>query len=557
MANILPSPLSFSSVRYIEQDKSQYVSTSSAINFGALLYSSNGPVNDIIQLADESTLAFLYGEPNENNFTEWFNISRAFNYKSGIISPAGLILRVIGDGSLNGALGVTTTDIVNNTDLTTIRIDNDIEALDPTVVFDTNTIANGGDDTITKLKFFSKYPTTKAYKIALCNANDFETALIDTGISFLSQFNEKPTGTELAIAVIDNNEIVEKFIVDLTANNKDGFGDSNYIETVINGKSRYLLCYVNPSVTGVPISFEATALSKGVVVEPLVGDYVEALEMFSDTENIDVNYMLGNNKVISEMITLCENRLDCQLIFTAPTNMIVGKASTNILNDLVSFTNTTLNRDTTFAEFFGNCALVRDIYNDKTRWVELAGDLIGLRVLKNLTGNPWEASAGLNNGQIKDVIKLGWNPSPTQMNTMGKNKINPIISKKGRGIVSWGVRNYTSKTSSLTDSTTRGLVCYIWRAALRFLEQYLFSQNDDITRNDIKSKIDQFMENVKSNRGVYDYRTIVNELNNTPQVIDNGQLIVELRIKPTRLAREIILNVGLYNSGADLTIDVQ
>ena len=556
MANI-PAKLDYASVRLVEIDKSQYISPESAISFGALLYSSNGPVNDIIQLADESTLAFLYGNPNENNFVEWFNIARAFKYKAGEIGPTGKILRVIGDGSLNGALGVTSTALVNSTDLTTMRIDNDIEAISPTVVFDTHLVANGGDDTVTKLKFFSKYPTAEVVKVALCNVSDFSTAEIDTGVKFIEQFSEAPTGTEVAIAVIKNNEIVEKFIVDTVDGNLDGFGDSSFIETVINSKSQYILCYDNSTITTLPISFEATALTKGTIVAPLTGDYVEALALFDDVEGVDVNYMLGHKEVISEMITLCENRLDCELKWSADTSLIVGKPSTTILNDLVEYTTVTLNRDTTYAEFFGNCALVRDTYNNKTRWVELTGDIIGLRILKNLNGNPWEASAGLNYGQFRDVIKLGWNPTPAQMNTLGKNKINPIVSKKGRGIVSWGIRNYTARNSSLTDSTTRGLVVYIWRAALRFLEPYLFSVNDDITRNDIKTKIDQFMETVKSNRGVYDFRTIVDSSNNTPQIIDQGQLVVELRIKPTRIAKEVVLVVGLYSSGADLTIDVQ
>lgn len=554
---IIPSPLSYSSVRFIEQDKSQYISPESAISFGALLYSTNGPVDDIIQLADESTLAFLYGNPNDTNFIEWFNIARAFNYKAGEISPTGKITRVIGDGSLNGTLGVTTSALVNAADLTPMRINNDIEAISPAVVFDTHTTSNGGDNSVTKLKFFTKYPTADIVKVALCKASDFSTANIETGITFKEQFSEIPTGTEVAIAVIKDNVIVEKFVVDTVDGNLDGFGDSSFIEEVINNKSQYILCYDNSAVSGTPASFESTSLTKGLVVAPVNADYVNALSLFEDVDGVDINYIMGNKEVISEMITLCENRLDCELKWASGTDLIVGKASTTILNDLIDYTNNTLNRDTTYAEYFGNCALVRDKYNKKTRWVELTGDMIGLRILKNLNGNPWEASAGLNYGQIRDIIKLGWNPSPTQMNTLGKNKINPIISKKGRGIVSWGIRNYTSKNSTLTDSTTRGLVIYVWRAAKIFLEGFLFEINDDITRNNIKSKIDQFMENVKNNRGVYDYRTICDTSVNTPQIIDNGQLVVELRIKSTRISKEIILNVGLYNSGADLSIDVQ
>ena len=281
MANSI-APLSYSSVRFIEQDKSQYLSPESAISFGALLYSSNGPVNDIIQLANESTLAFLYGEPNDSNFVEWFNIARAFKYKAGEIGPTGKIARVIGEGSLNGALGVTSTGLVNSTDLTTMRIDNDIEAISPAVVFDLHTTVNGGDESETKLKFFTKYPTSEIVSIALCKAIDFSTAEISTGIKFAEQFSDIPTGTEVAIAVVKNNEIVEKFVVDTVDGKVDGFGDSSFIETVINNKSQYILCYDNSSVIILPASFELTELSKGIVESPQVSDYISALDLFDD-----------------------------------------------------------------------------------------------------------------------------------------------------------------------------------------------------------------------------------------------------------------------------------
>lgn len=550
---VSPSPLSYSSVRFIETDYSQYLSPEAAISFGALLYSTNGPVNDIIQLSDETTLAFLYGKPNEGNFVEWFNIARAFEYKAGAISPTAKIARVIGDGSLNGTLSILPSGVLSADTTSTIRIDNDVDAINPPVVFETDS----GTGTKTKLKFFTKYPTDAKPKVALAIASDFDTAEIESGLTFKNQFNEVPTGTEVAIAVIVDNQIVEKHIVDLVDGNVDGFGDSNFIETVLNTKSQYILAYLNDSQAGDVPSFTAQELIKGVVVAPDTSNYLDALKLFEDSDAVDINYMLGHNEVISEMMTLCENRLDAQVKWSAKTNLIVGKSAETITNDLVEYSTQTMNRDTTYGDFYGQCALIRDKYNKKTRWVELAGDIIGLRILKNLTGNPWEAGAGITNGQIRNVLKLGWNPSPTQLNTIGKNKINPIISKTGRGIVNWGIANYTSRKSSLTDETTRGLVIYIWRAARVFLEGYLFEINDDITRNNIKVKMEQFMELVQSNRGVYGFRVICDDSINTPQVVDQGQLIVELRIKPTRIAKEIVLNVGLYSSGADLTVDVQ
>lgn len=615
------NPLNFSSVRYVENDKSEIIRPSSAVTFGALLgNATNGPVNDIIQLSSKDVLKYLYGKANENNFKEWLQISRAFNYSIDNVGPTALVTRVLGAGSVNGALGVTDRTIVNHTSLTTQAINNSDEALAPIVTFDSigvdsvttdtllvDLVANpitivtgtgdagsyivitedisgdvigtgvvdvNGDFSIevtgladgtynitltataseSRLKFFSKYPTQDTYKIALANSADFDTAEIETGVSFKEVFAFAPTNTEVAVAVIVENEVQETFLVDLVDGNVDGFGESNYIEEVINTRSRYILAYVNDSLDTIPVSFEATELTLGLVNAPTTADYETALALYEDIEGVDVRYFLGNDEVISQQITLCESRLDCQLVWTSKPSDIVGKVPQIILNDLVTYTTTTLNRDTTYAEYFGNVGLVRDTDNNKTRWISLSGDLIGLRIFKNLTGQPWEASAGLNNGQLKDVIKLGWNPTPNQMNTLGKNKINPIISKHGRGTVSWGIRNYTAKESALTDSTTRGLNIYLWKNIRSFLEFFLFEINDDITRSNVKVKIDQFMNQVVANRGIYSYRSIINETNNTPQVIDNGQLVVDLHIKPTRIIKEIQLRLTLHSSGADLEV---
>lgn len=556
MSEILPSALGFSSVRYLEVDASTFVAPESANSFGALFYSQDGPVNDIIALASEDTLVSLYGEPDDTNAVEFWNIANAFQYKAGGINGTAKILRVVGDGSLNGTIGVTTTALVNATDLTTQRIDNEDGAINATVVFDTHTSGNGGDDTVTKLKFFSKYPTAKARKVALANSTDFPTALIKTGVSFANVFDETPGTNELAIVVLDEDDNIidsEKFIVSLDSNSVDGFGQPNYIET-LNQKSQYILVYENTGVVGVPFSFQATAFTKGAVVAPLTADYQTALSLYEDVESVDIFYMVGNNKIIDDQITLCENRLNTQLVWSANLSDVVGLTPTTAVSNLKTYTGTTLNRNTTYAEFFGNAALQYDKYAKKNRWVELAGDVVGLRILKNLTGAQWEASAGLNNGIIRGKIKLAYNVTPELGIELGRNKINPIISKIGKGIVVWGVQNYTSKKSSLSDSTVRGLASFIWRAMKSFLEFKLFEINDEITRGDIKARTDQFMDSVLASRGVYEYLTVCDSTNNTPQLIDNGQLLVEIRYKPTRIAKEIILLAKLGSSGVDLEV---
>ena len=555
----IPARLNYSSVRYVEIDKSSFVTASTSLNFGAILQATNGPVLDITSISHKDTLESLYGAPTDDNFVEWFNIKRVFDYKSGQIGGNGLICRVVGDGSYNQALAVTDTKIVDEADLTTTYIGNENDVDNTTIVFDT-----ADDDTDTKVKFFSKYPTEETYYIALATADDFATANVYTGVSFadLDEFSVAPEDTEVAIVVLDEDyEVIEGLLVDMTDGNTDDNGENNYIETSVNDNSAYILAYVNSANENDIISFEATKMLLGTNVAPTTADYIEGVDLYEDVESVDINYFLGNNEVIQEMNTICVNRQDCQLIWSVPTSVIKGKTNTNAAADLATYVSETENFTSNYAEFFGNIGYVYDEYAVKNRWVELAGDVLGLRILKNLTGNPWNASAGLNNGQIRNIIKLGVNFTPSQLNTLGANKgkVNPIINKKGKGIFSWGIQNYTKNTSALEDSTTRGLLVTIWRAMRDALEYTLFEINDEITRGEVQKKVQKFMEGIEANRGVSNtggldaFTVICDETNNTDSIIDNGQMVLTIKLVPSRAVKEIILQSVVSSTGTDLT----
>lgn len=558
MASLLqsiPQPRGYSNVSYLETDVSQTSSPESALTFGALLSAQTGPVNDIQTFAGEDTLVDIFGAPTESNFNEWFQVARAFNYKDGEISGTAKVVRVVGTGSLNGSLGVTSTALVNTTDLTTQRIDNEDQALTATVIFDTHSVANTGDDTITKLKFFTKYPTLIKYKVALCKASDFATAEIYNGVLFSGEFDDAPASeTEVAIAVLDaNNVILEKFVCDIAEGNVDGYGLDTYIENKINKESKYILAYENSAVTQMPFSFEATELKKMALVAPAKADYDTGLELFEDPDYIDVNYFIGHKEIINEMITLCETRKDCSMRWSPEPSMLIGKSITTAVDDLVEYTTTTMNRNTTYASFYGNCGLIYDKYNKKSRWISLSGDIVGIRILKNLTANPWFAAAGPNI-QFKDLIKLAINPKPNYQIILNKNKANSVINKAGVGkLIMWN-NNFTSVKSQLQLEPSRELCIHIWRANRMFLFYKLYEQNDDITRALISAQLRQFMSSIEAARGVESgWQVICSEANNPSPIINQQRLVVTIVFTPLNAVREIVLNTIITASGQDVT----
>ena len=95
-----------------------------------------------------------------------------------------------------------------------------------------------------------------------------------------------------------------------------------------------------------------------------------------------------------------------------------------------------------------NYKYMYDRYNDKNRWVNIAGDVAGLRSAVNTSRASWWASAGLERGQVKNVIKLAFNPKQAERDYLYKNGLNPIVSFPGQGVVVWGQKTLLDKASS-------------------------------------------------------------------------------------------------------------
>ena len=190
-----------------------------------------------------------------------------------------------------------------------------------------------------------------------------------------------------------------------------------------------------------------------------------------------------------------------------------------------------------------------DRYNDVYRWINMAGDVAGLRAESTENYAAWWASAGLNRGQIKNVQKLAYNPNKTQVGTLYNNGINAIVTFPGQGTVLWGQKTMLDKASSFDRVNVRGLFNVIERALAKMSKYQIFELNDTFTRNKIVSMINPYLETVKSDRGIQDYLVVCNETNNTPDIISRNQLIVDIYIKPTYAVE--FLNLRFINSGVN------
>ena len=259
--------------------------------------------------------------------------------------------------------------------------------------------------TDSKIKIVAKNPGKWADKleIAIANPTDFGTAKqAFDGILLDDLFEYRPTGTQVGIIIRYEEEIKEIFTVDFDSTAKDINNKSTYIETVINNQSSYIFIKDNTTITEAIKSYIFSSTSG--VIELAIGrdsdiqadDLIAALEVFSNKEEIDIDTIIGNELDSGASAKeLADTRKDCIAFIGAQYNDVVGKKSSDAVANLITWRTTgSLNFNSMFTVAVGNYKYMYDRYSDKNRWVNIAGDIAGLRSATNTNLASWWASAG-------------------------------------------------------------------------------------------------------------------------------------------------------------------
>jgi phage tail sheath protein FI len=183
-----------------------------------------------------------------------------------------------------------------------------------------------------------------------------------------------------------------------------------------------------------------------------------------------------------------------------------------------------------------------DRYNDKYRYVPLNGDTAGTCARTDYTNDPWFSPAGLNRGQIKNVVKLAFNPNKTQRDLLYKDGINPVVSFPGQGTVLFGDKTLLAKPSAFDRINVRRLFIVLEKAIATASKFQLFEFNDEFTRAQFKNLVEPFLRDVQGRRGITDFLVKCDATNNTGEVIDRNEFIGDIFIKPARSINFITLN---------------
>ena len=187
----------------------------------------------------------------------------------------------------------------------------------------------------------------------------------------------------------------------------------------------------------------------------------------------------------------------------------------------------------------------------KLVWVPASTVIPGVYATNDRLGAEWFAPAGFNRGGVGGVTQTERKLSPTDRDKLYLGKINPIATFPGQGPVIFGQKTLQTKATALDRVNVRRLLIELKRVIGNIGNTLLFEQNTAATRNRFLNQVNPYLESIQQRQGLYAYRVVMDETNNTADVIDRNQMVGQIFIQPTRTAEYIVLDFNVTPTGVE------
>ncbi len=282
-------------------------------------------------------------------------------------------------------------------------------------------------------------------------------------------------------------------------------------------------------------------------------DFAPALSLLANTDEYQFNllftpglFLAGGNSAINlgannaDPIAICEGRADAlAVVDTVPYGgTIVGAATAaNASNS-------------SYAATYWPWCQVFSAPMGKLVWVPASVLMPGVFAFTDEVSAPWFAPAGVTRGGIPNVIKVERKLSLADRNTLYSDNVNPLATFPGEGVVVFGQKTLQRKATALDRVNVRRLLISLKGFIGQVANNLVFEQNTNVTRNRFLAQVNPYMESVVQRQGLYAYKVVMDDTNNTADVIDRNQLVGQIYIQPTKTAEFIILNFNVLPTGA-------
>ena len=275
--------------------------------------------------------------------------------------------------------------------------------------------------------------------------------------------------------------------------------------------------------------------------------YKRALNAISNPDEFDINLLVTpgvihglHSTVTNHAISKVEARADAFYIMDASA---IGDSISTVKNTIKTL-------DTNYAATYYPWVKIVDRNTSRPVFVPPSVVLPGVISFTDQIAHEWFAPAGLNRGGLTTVLEAKTRLTHAERDDLYENKINPIASFPGQGVVVFGQKTLQTKPSALDRINVRRLLIALRKFIASSSRYLVFEQNTQALRNRFLNIVNPYLEQVQQNSGLSAFRVVMDDSNNTPDVVDRNQLVGQIFIQPTRTAEFIVLDFVVQPTGA-------
>jgi len=373
------------------------------------------------------------------------------------------------------------------------------------------------------------------------------------------------SGDEMHVVIQDDtgditgtaNTVIEKFgYLSKGSNAKADTGGSNYYKDVINDRSNYVwwtahdnagsnwgntLSSTTYTAVNTPKTYSLAGGSDGNALTD--GDRATSFVLLANKQEVPASIIVAGqasatvaNRIIADV---AETRKDVVVCISPLRANVVNNAGSEA--SAISAWADTVSRST-YAVADSGWKYQYDKYNDVYVYVPLNADTAGCMARNDLNREPWLSPAGFSNGRVQNLVRLAYNPTQADRDTLYKASINPVITQVGRGTVLFGDKTFTLKNTSMNRVNVRRLFIELQKTIGQAADNVLFDQNDATTRSGFVSLVIPYLRSVQSRRGITAFRVVCDETNNPEDVVNSNEFVCDIFVQPIRSVNFIQLN---------------